>query len=70
MVWPARTDDGGENFVEGRGPTLKRRAFARAARPRVTPSQPHMLSWQQMASFNVHREEFHDLPQQRGTREK
>ena len=30
MVWPARTDDGGENFVEGRGPTLKRRACARA----------------------------------------
>ena len=25
---------------------------------------------QQMASFIVHREELHDLPQQRGTREK
>ena len=45
-------------------------ARARARTVCVTPSRPRMLSWQQMASFNVHREEFHDLPQQRGTREK
>ena len=36
----------------------------------VTPSRPRMLSWQQMASFNVHWEELHDLLQQRRTREK
>ena len=46
-----------------RGRTLKRRA-------RAPPSRPRMLSWQQMASFNVHRKELHDLLQQRGTREK
>ena len=34
-------------------------ACARA--PCVMPSRPRMLSWQQMASFNVHREELHDL---------
>ena len=43
---------------------------ARTRAPCVTPSRPRMLSWQQMASFNVHWEELHDLPQQRGTREK
>ena len=46
-------------------------AHAQTARAQcVTPSRPRMLSWQQMASFNVHREELHDLPQQCGTREK
>ena len=71
MIWSARTDD------RARTRTLRREEgahaqTARARAPCVTPSRPRicMLSWQQMASFNVHREELHDLLQQRGTKEK
>ena len=46
------------------------RAHAQTAHAVVTCAQPRMLSWQQMASLSVHLEELHDLPQQRGTREK
>ena len=65
MVRSARTDDG------ARTRTLWRGEGARSNGARAPPSRrSRMLSWQQMASFNVHREELHDLPQQRGTRQK
>ena len=67
MVWSARTDDGARMRTLWRGEGA-RSNVARA--PCVTPSRLRMLSWQQMESFNVHWEEFHDLPQQHGTREK
>ena len=69
MVWSARTDDGARTRTLWRGKGAHAQT-ARARAPCVTPSRPRMLSWQQMASFNVHREELHDLLQQRGTREK
>ena len=63
MVMSARTDDEARTrTLKERGRTLKRRACA-------LPCLPCMLSWQQMASFNVQREELHDLTQQCGTRE-
>ena len=69
MVWSARTDDRARTRTLWRGEGAHAQtACARALC--MMPSRPHMLSWQQMASFNVHREELHDLLQQRGTREK
>ena len=68
MIWSARTDDGARTRTLRRGEG----AHAQTARARTmrAPSRPRVLSWQQMASFNMHGEEFHDLLQQRGTREK
>ena len=68
MVRPARTDDGARTRTLWRGQEKERGACSNGAH--APPSRPRMLSWQQMASFNVHREELHDLLQQRGTREK
>ena len=68
MISSARTDDGARTRTLRRGEGAHAQT-ARAA-PCVTPSRPRVLSWQQMASFNVHGEELHDLLQQRGTREK
>ena len=79
MVWPVRTDDRGDHFLEGRkgGHMLEWHAHT----PHVQlhscqcdaqlagHSQPHMLSWQQMESLGVHLEELHDLPQLCGIRE-
>ena len=55
---------------EGRGVRSNGALHVRhAATVCVMPSQPRMLSWQQMVSSSVHREELHHLPQQCGTRE-
>ena len=69
MIWSATTDDGARTRTLRRGEGAHAQT-ARARAPCVTPSRPRMLSWQQMASFNVHGEELHDLLQQRGAKEK